>query len=200
MSTPKAKRRKTEKPVHRCGWAGEEPGMVKYHDEEWGVPSHDDKHLFEMLTLEGAQAGLCWATILKKREGYRKAFHNFDIQKVAKMSKASQTKLASNPDIIRNKLKISSTVDNAKAVIKVQKEFGSFSEYIWNFVDGKPIVNQWKSMKEMPVKTDIAIALSADLKERGFRFVGPTIMYVYMQVVTCCNFEFTSCLVTFIYH
>ena len=165
---------------------GGKPGQdlyAKYHDNEWGTPHHDDRHLFEMLVLEGAQAGLNWETILKKREGYRKAFHNFDVERVAAMTDAELEGLRQNPEIIRNKLKINSARKNARVFIEIQKEFGSFDAYLWAYVDGEPLVNDWPTFKDVPVTTPISDALSKDLKKRGMSFVGSTIMYAYMQAV-----------------
>ncbi len=177
----------------RCGWAGEDPLMIAYHDEEWGVPSHDDVHLFEMLTLEGAQAGLSWSTILKKREGYREAFAGFDAAKVARFTPAKVEKLLTNPAIVRNRLKVESTVNNAKMVLKVQREFGSLDAYLWSFVDDEPIVNRFKTMKELPAQTDVSKAMSKAMLKRGFRFVGPTVCYAFMQAVGMTNDHVTDC-------
>lgn len=177
----------------RCGWAGSDPLYHRYHDEEWGVPSYDDQHLFEMLILEGAQAGLNWLTILKKREGYRKAFDQFNAEKMARYSATKIEKLLLNPDIIRNRLKVNSAVINAKKFLEVKKEFGSFSDYIWRFVDGKPINNKWKTMKQVPATTKESDAMSKDLKKRGFKFVGSTICYAYMQAVGMVNDHTTDC-------
>ena len=167
----------------RCEWAlaVDDPLYLAYHDEEWGVPVHEDCKLFEFLILEGAQAGLSWWTVLRKREAYRKAFAEFDPVKVARFSDKKVAKLLENPGIIRNRLKVQSAVINAKAFLEVQKEFGTFDEYVWRFVGGKPIQNRWKSMKEVPVKTEESDALSKDLKRRGFKFVGSTIVYAFMQ-------------------
>lgn len=170
----------------RC-FGNSHPLYSEYHDNEWGIPSYDDKHLFEMLILEGAQAGLNWETILKKREGYRKAFHGFDVQKVAKMTDAALEKLRENPEIIRNRLKIFSARKNARVFIEIQKEFGSFSDYVWGFVDHNPIQNTWKTGKDVPATTPLSDALSKDLKKRGMSFVGSTIMYAYMQAVGLVN-------------
>ena len=178
---------------HRCEWCGNDPLYVAYHDAEWGVPVHDDRLLFEFLTLEGAQAGLSWITILRKREGYRKAFADFDPEKVARFTKAKQEKLLLNPAIVRNRLKVKSAISNAKAFLEVQEEFGSFDEYIWRFVDGKPIVNRFKSMKDIPAKTDISDVMSKDLKQRGFKFVGSTICYAHMQATGMVNDHTMSC-------
>ena len=179
--------------VKRCPWAGAKPLMVKYHDEEWGKPVHDDRVLFEFLILEGAQAGLSWETILNKRENYRKAFSGFDARKIAKYDKAKQKALLKNPGIVRNRLKISSTVDNAKAFLAVQKEFGTFDKYIWGFVGGAPRRNALKSMKEIQAKTAESDAMSKDLKKRGFRFVGSTICYAFMQAVGMVNDHMADC-------
>lgn len=166
----------------RCGWShGHSEEYVRYHDEEWGVPVRDDQKQFEFLILEGAQAGLSWATILGRREGYRKAFANFDPAVVAEYSEAKQAELLQDPGIIRNRLKVAGAVTNAKLFLKVQEEFGSFSAYIWSFVDGKPIINHWKTMAEVPATSAVSDALSKDLKKRGFKFVGSTIMYAHLQ-------------------
>jgi DNA-3-methyladenine glycosylase I len=177
----------------RCAWCGTDELMVAYHDVEWGVPLHDDQRLFEMLTLEGAQAGLSWSTILKKREAYRKAFDNFDVAKVARYDAAKVAELLGNAGIVRNRLKIAATVDNAKGFLKVQEEFGSFDAYLWRFVDGKPIQNAVRSMSEVPVKTPISDKLSKDLKKRDFRFVGSTICYAFMQAVGMVNDHVVAC-------
>ena len=178
----------------RCGWATNASALdQKYHDEEWGRPVYDDLVWFEFLTLEGAQAGLSWSTILNKREGYRQAFDQFDYQKIANYSAAKQLKLKENPSIIRNTLKIKSTVTNAQAFIKVQKEFGSFNDYIWAFVGGKPIINHWQDMSEVPVSTPESDALSKDLKKRGFKFIGTTICYALMQATGLVNDHTTNC-------
>ncbi len=177
---------------YRCAWANSED-MLDYHDKEWGVPIHNDTKLFEFLTLEGAQAGLSWATILKRRQGYRKAFENFDVKKIAKYSAKKKQQLLKDPNIIRNRLKIDATINNAKAFIKIQKEFGSFDKYIWKFVGGKPKKNKFKSMNQIPAKTKEAEALSIDLKKRGFSFVGPTIMYAHMQATGMVNDHEVNC-------
>ena len=177
----------------RCEWCGNDPLYVKYHDEEWGVPVHDDNKLFEFLILEGAQAGLSWITILRKRENYIKAFDNFDPVKVSRYSEKKIEKLLENPGIVRNKLKINSAVGNAKAFLKIQKEFGSFDKYIWSFVGGIPIINKWKSLKEIPAKTEESDAMSIDLKKRGFKFVGSTICYAFMQAVGMVNDHTAKC-------
>ncbi len=181
------------RPKHRCEWCGSDPVYVAYHDDEWGVPVHDDRLLFEFLILEGAQAGLSWITILKKREGYRKAFAGFDVEKVARFTEAKLEKLLLNPAIVRNRLKVKSSVTNAQAFLKVQEEFGSFDNYIWRFVEGKPIVNRFKSMKDIPAKTDISDAMSKDLKQRGFKFVGSTICYAHMQATGMVNDHTMDC-------
>ncbi len=177
----------------RCEWCGSDSLYIKYHDEEWGVPVHDDQKLFEMLILEGAQAGLSWITVLKKRENYRKAFSNFDVVKISKKSEKKIEKLLENPGIIRNRLKVNSTVGNANAFLKIQKEFGSFDKYIWQFVDHKPIVNKFKSMKDLPAKTDLSDIMSKDLKKRGFKFIGSTICYAFIQAVGIVNDHTTDC-------
>jgi len=183
----------TNKKLNRCEWCGTDQLYVQYHDEEWGVPVHDDRKLFEMLILEGAQAGLSWITILKKRENYKKLFDNFDVNKVSKYSEKKIAKLLENPGIIRNKLKVNSTITNAQAFIKIQKEFGSFDKYIWQFVNGKPIVNKFKSLKEIPAKTEISDLMSKDLNKRGFKFVGSTICYAFMQATGMVNDHTTKC-------
>lgn len=182
------------KSVVRCGWVPEgKPDYTDYHDNEWGVPVHDDRRLFEMLILEGAQAGLSWYTILRRREGYRKAFRNFDPVKVAKMSDAELKKVLASADVIKNRLKVFSTRKNARAFLAIQKEFGSFDAYVWQFVDGKPKVNRPQTSKDVPPKTAISDALSKDLKKRGMSFVGSTIMYAYMQAVGLVNDHFAAC-------
>lgn len=178
----------------RCSWAKEtNPLYIDYHDNEWGVPVHDDRELFEMLVLEGCQAGLSWETVLNKREGYREAFYNFDVQKVAAMTDEELESLRNNPNIIRNRLKINMARKNARVFIDIQKEFGSFDVYIWDFVNGTPIINAWKDMTEVPVSTDISDAISKDLKKRGMSFVGTTIIYAYMQACGLVNDHITSC-------
>ena len=177
----------------RCSWAGNNPLMIAYHDNEWGVPVHDDKTLFEFLTLEGAQAGLSWQTILNKRDGYRAAFNSFDPEVIACFSQADEAKLRTNSAIVRNRLKIASTVTNAQAFLAVQKEFGSFDAYLWRFVNGEPITNRWQNMSEIPAQTREAESLSKDLKKRGFRFVGPTICYAFMQAVGMVNDHVVDC-------
>ena len=177
----------------RCDWCTSEEIYIKYHDEEWGVPVHDDTRLFEFITLEGAQAGLSWLTILKKREGYRKAFKGFDPKKVAKMTGKDVERLMHDESIIRNRLKITSTITNAQAFLKIQKEFGSFSNYMWAWVDGKPIQNKRKKMSDVPAVTELATAMSKDLKKRGFKFLGPTIWYAHMQACGMVNDHTVDC-------
>jgi DNA-3-methyladenine glycosylase I len=179
--------------LKRCEWAGNDDVYIHYHDTEWGVPVYDDKKLFEFLLLEGAQAGLSWITILKRREGYRRAFADFDPVKIARFSQKRIDKLLHDPGIIRNRLKIESAIKNAKAFMKVQDEFGSFSAYQWRFVDGRPIQNNFKSLTDLPAKTPISEAFSKDLKKRGFSFVGPTIVYAHMQAVGMVNDHLTGC-------
>ncbi len=183
--------KKSEETV-RCAWATNELS-IRYHDEEWGIPVHDDRVLFEFLILEGAQAGLSWNTILNKRENYRRAFAEFDPVRVAKFDQRRIEKLLADSGIVRNKLKISSTIDNAKAFLAVQKEFGSFDAYIWQFVAGKPKVNAWTSLKQVPARTAESDAMSKDLKKRGFRFVGSTICYAFMQATGMVNDHLISC-------
>ena len=177
----------------RCAWCLSDPLYVQYHDEEWGVPVHDDRMLFEMLILEGAQAGLSWLTILKRREGYREAFDKFDAKKIARYDKRKQAALMKNPGIIRNRLKIAATIANAQAFLQVQKDYGSFDRYIWSFVGGKPKQNNRKSHKQIPAKTAEAEAMSLSLKKHGFRFVGPTICYAFMQAVGMVNDHAVDC-------
>ena len=177
----------------RCQWAGKDPVYINYHDKEWGVPVHDDKKLFEFIILEGAQAGLSWLTILKRRVGYKKAFANFDVKKVARFTPEKIEKLVLNPAIIRNRAKINAAVSNARAFIKIQEEFGSFDKYSWQFVDGQPIINSFKTHDEIPVKTDQSIAFSRDLVQRGFKFTGPVIIYAHMQAVGMVNDHQTNC-------
>ena len=177
----------------RCAWAGDDPLYQHYHDEEWGVPTHDDRLLFEMLNLEGAQAGLSWITILRKRENYRAAFDNFDAETIVRYNDAKIAALLENPGIVRNRLKVNGVVKNARAFLTVQDEFGSFDAYIWRFVDGAPIVNAWTSLSQLPALTDEATAMSKDLKKRGFTFVGPTICYAFMQACGLVNDHTTDC-------
>jgi DNA-3-methyladenine glycosylase I len=177
----------------RCAWVGDEPLYVAYHDDEWGVPVHDDRLLFEFLVLEGAQAGLSWLTILKKREGYRKAFAGFDPAVVAAFGPADVECLLADPGIVRNRLKVESAIDNARRFLEVREEFGTFDAYVWGFVDGETIQNKWQTIAEIPAKTAEAERLSADLKRRGFRFVGPTIMYAHMQATGMVNDHTVDC-------
>jgi len=177
----------------RCDWSAGFQEYADYHDQEWGVPTHDDKKHFEFLILEGAQAGLSWATILKRRKGYKKAFANWDVKKVAKFDQKMIEDILLDPGVIRNKLKIYGSVTNANRFLEVQNEFGSFDAYIWGFVSGKPIVNKWKEMSEIPATTKESDALSKDLKKRGFKFVGSTIMYAHMQACGLVNDHVVSC-------
>ncbi|OGU16388.1 MAG: DNA-3-methyladenine glycosylase [Geobacteraceae bacterium GWC2_53_11] len=177
----------------RCAWAGNDPLYQAYHDREWGVPVHDDRLLFEFLTLEGAQAGLSWITILRKRAAYQTAFANFDPEVVARFDEAKVAELLGNPGIVRNRLKVASTITNAQAFLKVQEEFGSFDAYQWSFVDGSPIQNSWQSIREVPASTPVSDAMSKDLKKRGFRFVGTTICYAHMQAIGMVNDHTVDC-------
>ncbi len=180
--------------VTRCQWAtGSDELMRAYHDEEWGVPSHDDRHLFEMLTLESAQAGLSWSTILRKREGYRAAFAGFDPALVARFGPKDVERLLADPGIVRNRLKIESTVNNAARVLEVTEELGSLDAYLWAFVDGAPIVNRWRTLAELPAETELSKTVSKDLKRRGFRFVGPTSIYAFMQTVGMVDDHTVDC-------
>jgi DNA-3-methyladenine glycosylase I len=180
--------------VRRCEWAtGGDDLMLAYHDGEWGMPAHDDRHLFEMLTLEGAQAGLSWSTILRKREGYRRLFAGFDPDVVARFAPADVERLLQDPAIVRNRLKVESTVVNAGRVLEVQAELGSFDAYLWSFVDGEPIVGNFRSLSDLPAETELSRALSKDLKKRGFRFVGPTVCYALMQAVGLVNDHTVDC-------
>jgi len=179
--------------VIRCPWAGDDPLYVAYHDEEWGVPVHDDRRLFEKLVLEGAQAGLSWITILRRREGYRAAFDGFDPAVVARYDAAKIEALLQDPGIIRNRLKVESAVNNAQRFLEVQAEFGSFDAYVWGWVDGKQQVNQWHTLSEIPAETETSRALSKDLKKRGFKFVGPTIMYAHMQAQGLVDDHLVTC-------
>jgi DNA-3-methyladenine glycosylase I len=177
----------------RCAWAGDDPLMIAYHDEEWGVPVHDDRVLFEFLILEGAQAGLSWRTILNKREHYRKALHGFDARKIARYGEKDVARLLADPGIVRNKLKIAATIQNAKAFLAVQKEFGSFDAYVWSFVGGKPIDHRIKSLRDTPAKTAESDAMSKDMLKRGFKFVGSTICYAFMQATGMVNDHEARC-------
>jgi DNA-3-methyladenine glycosylase I len=176
----------------RCGWA-RDPLEVLHHDEEWGVPEHDDRRLFEFLILEGAQAGLCWLTILRKRDGYRRAFAGFDPGKVARFTAAEVRRLLGDESIVRQRAKIEATIGNARAFLAVQREHGTFARYLWSFVDGTPIQNAWTSRRDVPAVTDVSTRLSRDLAKRGFRFVGPTICYAFMQSVGMVNDHVVEC-------
>ena len=179
--------------MKRCDWAMASEAETEYHDREWGVPSHDDRHLFEMLTLEGAQAGLSWSTILAKRAGYRRAFAEFDPAKVARFTAAKVEKLVGDASIVRHRGKIESTISNAKAVLAVQQELGSLDELLWQFVEGEPLQNRWRRHADVPAETAVSKAMSRELKRRGFRFVGPTTCYAFMQAVGMVNDHLTSC-------
>lgn len=179
--------------LKRCEWPKNDPLYVKYHDDEWGVPVTDDKTIFEYLILETFQAGLSWITVLRKRENFRKAFDNFDYQKIAEYEEDKVNELINDQGIIRNKLKINAAISNAQAFILIQKEFGSFSKYIWKFTDYKPIVNNWTSLSELPAKTELSDQISADLKKRGFKFVGSTVIYAHMQATGMVNDHVTGC-------
>ena len=181
----------------RCPWAGHDPLYIKYHDEEWGLPVHDDRLLFEFLILEGAQAGLSWITILRKRDNYRSAFDGFDPVRVAAYDQEKNESLLTDAGLVRNRAKIKSAVVNARAFLAVQKEFGSFDRYVWSFVNGRTKVNRWKDVADIPAQTDESRALSGDLKKRGFKFVGPTIVYAFMQAVGMVNDHLEDC---FRYH
>jgi DNA-3-methyladenine glycosylase I len=177
----------------RCSWCGSDPLYVDYHDNEWGVPVLDDKTLFEFLMLEGAQAGLAWITVLRKRDGYRKLFDDFDANKVARYTDAKLDRLLKDPQIIRNRLKVYGARSNARAFLQVQEEFDSFANYIWGFVDGQPIQNRWRSMKQVPATSEVSDTLSKDMKKRGFTFVGSTIMYAHMQATGMVNDHTVDC-------
>ena len=178
----------------RCEWVNNQNDLyIKYHDEEWGIPVHNDRKLFEMLILEGAQAGLSWETVLKKRKNYKKAFDNFNPEKIAKYNKKKEAKLLQDAGIIRNRLKVKSSIQNAKVFLEIQKEFGSFDAYIWSFVNNKPIQNCCKSSSELPVKTELSDAISKDLKKKGMSFVGSTIIYAFLQTVGIVNDHIISC-------
>ena len=177
----------------RCTWAGDDPLYIAYHDEDWGVPVHDDTYWFEMLILEGAQAGLSWLTVLRKREHYRKVYDNWDVEKIAAYGDDKIAALLDDPGIIRNRLKVNASVKNARGFLKIQAEFGSFDTYIWRFVDGQPINNHWATLADVPAETDISKQLSKDLKKRGFTFVGPTICYALMQSCGMVNDHTTDC-------
>jgi DNA-3-methyladenine glycosylase I len=177
----------------RCAWCGDDPLYVAYHDQEWGVPLHDDRALFEFLTLEGAQAGLSWLTILRKRENYRRAFHDFDMERIARYGARDTARLLADPGIVRNRLKIAATIGNAKAALEVREQHGSLDEFLWRFVDGKPIINTWHDLKELPASTAASDAMSKELKRLGFKFVGSTICYAFMQAVGMVNDHTVSC-------
>jgi DNA-3-methyladenine glycosylase I len=177
----------------RCGWCAGDEAYIAYHDHEWGVPSRDERHLFEMLNLEGAQAGLSWRTILHKREGYRRAFDQFDAQKIARYTPAKVAKLLANPGIVRNRLKVQATIDNAKAYLRLCERDGGLAPYLWGYVNGKPIVNHWRTLREVPARTALSDGISKDLKKRGFRFVGSTICYAYLQAVGVVDDHLVDC-------
>lgn len=182
-----------KKTLKRCPWPGDSQIMVKYHDQEWGVPETNDRKLFEFLILEGAQAGLSWNTVLNKRENYRKAFDQFDPDKVARYKSKKIKTLLANAGIIRNRLKIAASVNNAQRFLEVREEFGSFAKYMWQFVDGKPVINKFRHISELPATTKVSDAMSKDLKQRGFKFVGPTICYAHMQAVGMVNDHLVDC-------
>ena len=179
--------------MRRCEWASGSELLLSYHDNEWGVETHDDRRLFEFLVLEGAQAGLSWSTILNKRTGYRKAFDNFDAKKIAAYTDKDVSRLLADPGIVRNRLKVGAAITNARAFLQVQKEYGSFDKYIWQFVGGKPIRNSWKKLTDIPASTPESDAMSKDLKKRGFKFVGTTICYAFMQAVGMVNDHVVGC-------
>ena len=183
----------TKNIITRCSWCGTDPLYADYHDQEWGVPVHDDRKLFEFLILEGAQAGLSWLTILRKRENYRIAFHGFDPKKIAKYADKDVQRLLLDPGIVRNRLKIESTIRNARGVLKIIDEFGSLDKYFWSFVDYKPIQNTWSSLSKLPASTEMSDKLSKDLKKRGFNFIGTTICYSFMQAVGMVNDHVVDC-------
>jgi DNA-3-methyladenine glycosylase I len=177
----------------RCTWCGVEPYYVAYHDTEWGVPLHDERALFEFLILEGAQAGLSWSTILKKREGYRRAFDNFDVERIARYDATDVARLLADPGIVRNRLKVASAIGNARATLAVREEFGGLDAYFWRFVDGKPIQNVWTDLSQLPARTALSDTISRDLKKRGFKFVGSTIVYAHMQATGMVNDHLVDC-------
>lgn len=177
----------------RCPWAGTDPDYVRYHDEEWGVPLYEDRALFELLILEGAQAGLSWMTILKRRERYRRAFEGFEPERIAQYGPSDEARLLSDPGIVRNRLKVGSAIQNARAFLALSEERGSFSDYLWGFTEGHPVVNRWKSMSEVPARTDLSDRVSADLKRRGFSFVGSVIVYAFLQSAGLVNDHLVSC-------
>lgn len=178
---------------HRCEWCASHPLYIAYHDREWGVPEHDDERLFEKIILDGAQAGLSWLTILKKREGYRRAFDGFDARKIARYSDKEIARLLEDPGIVRNRLKVNAAVNNARAYLNLKEEVGSFDQYLWGFVEGRTIQNHWTSLQELPTRTTESDAMSKDLRQRGFKFVGSTICYAFMQAVGMVNDHVTSC-------
>jgi len=177
----------------RCSWCGDDPLYIDYHDKEWGVPLHDERRLFEMLILEGAQAGLSWITILKKRDNYRRAFDHFDAEKIAQYQQSDIDRLLGDTGIVRNKLKINAAVQNARAVLKIRQEYGSLDAFLWRYVDGEPIQNRWTGMDQVPAETELSTQLSKDLKKLGCRFVGPTICYAYMQSIGMVNDHVSDC-------
>jgi DNA-3-methyladenine glycosylase I len=177
----------------RCAWCGTDPLYVAYHDREWGVPLHDERALFEFLILEGAQAGLSWRTILNKREGYRRAFDDFDAERIARYGEAEVARLLADPGIVRNRLKIAAAIGNARATLKVREEFGGLDAYLWRFVDGRPIVNAWTDIAQVPARTALSDAISKDMQKRGFRFVGSTIVYAHMQATGMVNDHTVDC-------
>jgi DNA-3-methyladenine glycosylase I len=180
----------------RCSWTGDLPDthpLVRYHDEEWGVPEHDDRRLFELLTLEGAQAGLSWLTVLRRRQGYRRCFLDFDFERVAAFDETDVGRLLADPGIIRNRAKLASTIANARALLAVRDEFGSFDAYLWRFVDGRPVISRFERLQQLPASTPLSRAMSRDLQKRGFRFCGPTICYALMQAAGLANDHLTSC-------
>lgn len=193
MKNGNGETRISDQEITRCGWCLGSDLYRNYHDHEWGVPCHDDGKLFEFIVLESAQAGLSWITILKKRENYRKAFAGFDAEKVARYNSRSVERLMNDPGIVRNRLKIESTITNARSFLAVQEEFGTFAHYFWQFSDGKPIVNQWRSLKDVPATTTLSDRLSKDMKKRGFRFLGSTVCYAHMQAVGMVNDHLVDC-------
>jgi DNA-3-methyladenine glycosylase I len=181
------------KELKRCAWCGDDPLYVAYHDQEWGVPLHDDRALFEFLILEGAQAGLSWLTILRKRENYRRAFHNFDMERIARYGARDTARLLADPGIVRNRLKIAAAIGNARAALEVREQHGSLDAFLWRFVDGKPVINTWRDLKALPASTAASDAMSKELKRLGFKFVGSTICYAFMQAVGMVNDHTVSC-------
>ncbi len=179
--------------MRRCGWAGTDPLLTRYHDEEWGVPVHDDRRLFEFLVLEGAQAGLSWRTVLSRRDRYREAFRGFDPAAVARFGARDVARLLADPGLIRNRLKIEGAVENARRLLAVRREFSTFDAYLWSFVGGAPVVHRYRAAADVPAETDLSRAMSRDLKKRGFRFVGPTICYAFMQAVGMVNDHLVGC-------